>query len=205
MGHMATSPRRLRAEDLPHIPVLDESLGYELVDGELVPVMPAGLRHNCALGVLWARLLDYQAATRSGRVFYDSWCKLGLARDPEQVRAPDLVWVRSEKLHSLGTMLPVMLPFAPDLAVEMFSPANDRKTKDFHQRIRDFLDANVPLVWIIYPDARYATVFHPDGSARMLREHESLDGEDILPDFRMPLDEMFRAMDVDLVKSDPIE
>ena len=35
MELMATSPRRWRAEDLPDIPVLDESLGYELVDGEL--------------------------------------------------------------------------------------------------------------------------------------------------------------------------
>ncbi len=205
MDHMATSPRRLRAEDLPYIPVLDESLGYELVDGELVPVMPASLVHNWVLGALWKRLLEYEAATRAGRVCYDTWCKLQLSRDPERVRAPDLAWVRIEKLRALGSKLPLVLPFAPDLAVEVFSPSNERKTKDFHQRIRDFLDANVPLVWIIYPDARYATIFHPDGSARMLREHESLDGEDVLPDFRMPLDEMFRAMEVDLPATDPIE
>jgi Uma2 family endonuclease len=198
MEPMATSPRRLRAEDLPDVPVPDESLGYELVDGELVPVMPAGIPHNELLGVLWKRLMEFQERSRSGRVFYDSWCKLVLARDPEQVRAPDLSWVGNEKLRRLGGKLPIMLPFPPDLAIEVYSPANERKTRDFHQRIRDYLDANIPLVWVIYPDSRYATVYHADGSARVLREHEWLDGEDVLPDFRIALNELFGALEPDL-------
>ena len=194
---MATNPRPVRAEDLPTIPVPDEILGYELVAGELLPVTPASPAHNCALGVIWTALLDYEAETRSGRVFYDSWFKLGLTRDPEQVRAPDLGWVGRTKLRTLER-LPTMFAFAPDLAVEVFSPANERKTKDFQQRIRDYLDADVPLLWVLYPDARYATVYHADGSARLLREHETLDGEDVLPGLHIPLEAVFRATELNV-------
>lgn len=194
---MATNPQRFRAEDLPTMPVPDEILGYELVAGELLPVTPASPAHNRALGVIWTALLNYEAKTRSGRVFYDSWFKLGLLRDPEQVRAPDLGWVGKSKLGTLE-QLPTMFNFAPDLAVEVFSPANERKTKDFQQRIRDYLDAGVPLLWIVYPDARYATVYHPDGSARLLREHETLDGEDVLPGLRISLEAVFQATELNL-------
>jgi Uma2 family endonuclease len=103
--------------------------------------------------------------------------------------------VKTQKLGKLGGKLPSIAPFPPDLAIEVYSPSNERKTKDFHQRIRDYLDAGVPLVWIIYPDARYATAYHPDGSARLLREHEVLDGEDVLPGFVIALEEIFKAME----------
>jgi hypothetical protein len=37
---MATQRRRLRADDVPGIPITDPSIaGYELLNGELVPVM----------------------------------------------------------------------------------------------------------------------------------------------------------------------
>ena len=43
------------------------------------------------------------------------------------------------------------------------------------------------LVWLIAPEAKTATVYRPDGSARLLRESEALDGEDVLPGLAIPL------------------
>ena len=75
-----------------------------------------------------------------------------------------------------------------------FSPTNQRKRGDFQQRVRDYLDAGVRLLWVIYPDPAYAMVYRPDGSARMVRESEALEGEDVLPGFRLDLGELFRGM-----------
>jgi Uma2 family endonuclease len=196
MVQMATTARPLRAEDLPTIPVPDDVAGYELVAGELVPVMPAGLQHGRVSGMLWRRLQDYETASKLGMVFLDSWFKLGLARDPQQVRAPDIAFVRKEKLRNLGGKLPQIAPFPPDLAVEVFSTENERKAKEFDQRFRDYLDAGIALVWIIYPDTRSATAFHPNGTGRFLRDKESLDGEDVLPGFRISLEELFAVVDL---------
>ena len=195
MVQMATTARPLRAEDLPTIPVPNDVAGYELVAGELVPVMPAGMAHNEVAFALMSRLKDYQLATSSGLAVWDSWFKLGLTRDPEQVRAPDVAYVKKERFQNLNGKLPAIAPFPPDLAVEVYSSTNERKAQDFDQRVRDFLDAGIPLVWIIHPDARFATVFHPDGRARFLRETEWLDGEDVLPGLRISLEELFATMD----------
>jgi Uma2 family endonuclease len=78
---------------------------------------------------------------------------------------------------------------APDLAVEVLSPSDD--PVDVQQKIRDYFDAGAHLVWVIAPAARSATVYRADGSARLLREGDHLDGEDALPGLLIPLSELF--------------
>jgi Uma2 family endonuclease len=87
-----------------------------------------------------------------------------------------------------------LLRIPPDLAVEIYPSTSNRKPGDFQKRIRDYLDGGVRLLWVIYPDARCAMVYRPDGSARMVREHEALEGEDVLPGLRIELAGLFREM-----------
>jgi Uma2 family endonuclease len=193
---MATQPRRLRADDLPRIPVDDPDIvGYELVDGSLVPVMPANPQHSELIVEVSAILRSFVRAHRLGRVFADPWVRLGLSRDRERVRAPDVAFFSNERLQQSGGVPDDFFRVVPDLTVEIFSPTNERKGRDFQQRIRDFLDAGAPLLWVIHPKERYATVYRADGSARLLREHESLDGEAVLPGLTVPLADLFARMD----------
>jgi hypothetical protein len=55
------------------------------------------------------------------------------------------------------------------------------------QKVRDYLEAGARLVWVLAPRARTATVYRPDGSAHLVREPESLDGEDAVPGLTIPL------------------
>lgn len=43
----------------------------------------------------------------------------------------------------------------------------------------------------VRPIARAVTIYRPDGSARVLREDKTLDGEDILEGFSLPLARLF--------------
>jgi Uma2 family endonuclease len=193
---MATQPRRLRADDLLHVRPEDPSVsGYELVNGELVPVMPANPHHAELIVEVGALLRAFVKDRQLGRVFADPWIRLGLERDPERVRAPDVAFVSNGKLQQGGGVPADYFRVIPDLLVEIHSPTNKRERHDFQQRIRDYLDAGVPLLWVIYPEARYAIAFRGDGSARVLREHESLDGETVLPGFELPLQELFAVLD----------
>ena len=47
-------------------------------------------------------------------------------------------------------------------------------------------------MWVIAPQAGSATVYRPDGSARLVREPEALDGENVLPGLWISLGELFR-------------
>jgi Uma2 family endonuclease len=60
------------------------------------------------------------------------------------------------------------------------------------QKVRDYLEGGAHLVWVLAPEAKTVTVYRPDGSARLLREGDALDGEDLLPGLAIPLEELFR-------------
>jgi Uma2 family endonuclease len=54
-----------------------------------------------------------------------------------------------------------------------------------------YLQAGVPLVWLIDPIRRTAMVFRPDTIPDIIDEHGVLVGEDILPGFALPLATLF--------------
>jgi Uma2 family endonuclease len=189
---MDNDSRGLKAVDVPTIPVPDDISGYELVDGQLVPVMPSKRRHSWLSAQLTVRLFRYVEDVGMGAVYPDVWCRLKLAKDPERLRAPDVAYFGNAKLTEAGEG--DIFPFPPDLAVEIHSPTNLKRLGDFQLRLRDYVDAGTPLLWVIYPDAGYAMVHRPDGSARMIRESEALDGEEVLPGLRIELRDLFRGM-----------
>ena len=59
------------------------------------------------------------------------------------------------------------------------------------EKTLDYLEAGARLVWLIDPQARTVTVIRADGSARILRAHETLEGEDVLLGFAVPVAELF--------------
>jgi len=56
-----------------------------------------------------------------------------------------------------------------------------------------YLAAGVRIVWVVESERRRVTVYRADGSRVELRaaNGDELDGEDVLPGFRLPLSELF--------------
>jgi Uma2 family endonuclease len=77
----------------------------------------------------------------------------------------------------------------PDLAVEV-DLTSGRKPGG-QQRVLDYLEAGVPLVWVIDPRSRSAMVYRPDGSAELIRPEGALDGAEVVPGFRLELASLF--------------
>jgi Uma2 family endonuclease len=182
---MATRTR-LTADDLWRMGGGD--VRRELVDGEMVELTPVGGLYGKVTGRVYRRLSDHVDARRPGEVVVgDVGFVLSLPSDPERVRAPDVA--------SLSTArLPEGLPQgfirgAPELAVEVLSPSDSHV--EVQQKVRDYLEAGARLVWILAPLARTVTVYRPDGSARLVREPESLDGEDVVAGLAIPLADLF--------------
>ena len=164
--------------------------GYELVDGELVEVMPAGMTHGRLTGEVYARLREHTQRHPSGRVYIDLGYVLPLPHDPERLRGPDVSYLNNQTIATSGGEVEWFFHGAPDLAIEIESPT---RPPNLQQRIHDYLDAGTRLIWVIHTLTRSATVYHRDGSARLPRESDVLDGEDVLPGLRIELRELFEA------------
>ena len=185
---MATNPHVLTADDVLDMPVPEGLLGYELVNGRPVPVTPSSLVHGEITLLIARALLNYVLDHRlPGKVFTDAGFVLGLRRDPERMRGPDIMYVERSKLE--GHEPERIFRGIPDLAVEV--DLTSAKKPDGQQRVVDYVEAGVRLVWVIEPRSRTATVYRPDGSARLVRTDEALDGADVIPGFRLELRELF--------------
>lgn len=188
---MARPAHRLTAEEAVRRYAEPGEHGYEFVAGRLLPVSPAGALHGLVIAEISRRLGNHVREHGGGRIFADAGFVLGLPADPERMRSPDVAFVSHEAIAAAGGISDErFLRAVPELAVEVFSPTNDREPEQFHQRVRDLLDAGVRILWVIYPAARYAVVHHRDGSARMLREADELEGEDVLPGLRVRLGDL---------------
>ena len=183
---MATKVR-LTAEDLWKLGGGDTR--RELVDGEVREMAPAGGVHGDVTARICRGMAEHVAGHGGGKVLVgEVGFVLELPYDRDRVRAPDVAFVTTARLPE-GRLPAGFIRGAPDLAVEVLSPSDD--PVDVQQKIRDYFDAGARLVWVIAPAARSATVYRADGSARLLRDHDHLDGEDALPGLLIPLSELF--------------
>lgn len=191
----AVSGRLVTADELLRMP--DEGFKYELVEGRLVALTHAGAQHGGLTMCLGSALYRFVEQHDLG-VVLAAETGFQLAHDPDTVRAPDVSFVRKERLPKAG--LPAgYWQGPPDLAVEVMSP-ND-STPAIERKVREYLRQGVRLVWVVVPRKRAVAVYHADPSdhsgahadlaPEMLSERDVLDGGDVVPGFRLPLASVF--------------
>jgi Uma2 family endonuclease len=177
---MATTARRKATEeDLLAMP--DDGQKYELVDGEIRGVSPAGLGHGRLCVSLTLRLGTCVQERALGLVVDSS---TGFRLPNGNVRSPDVAFIAAGRFTG-DDLRAGFCPVPPDLAIEVLSPTDRRR--HVLDKVGEYLDAGVPLVWVIDPAARKATVYRSITNVTTVGEDGSLDGEDVLPGFRCPL------------------
>ena len=104
------------------------------------------------------------------------------------MRAPDVAFVRRERVEALGRQTGYW-PEAPDLAIEVISP-NDRYT-EVEEKVADWLAAGTRMVVVANPRNRTVRVHRSTTDVVTLTMDDTLDGGDVVPGWRMPLTEIF--------------
>ena len=174
----------LTAEEFWQLP--DTNLQRALVRGEVVERMPPGGLHGAIASELNAQLRIWAKQGPGGCVGVESG--FILARNPDTVRAPDVFYVRAERIPATG--IPEgFWELTPDLAVEVVSPSES--AEDIRDKVRDYLSAGTPLVWVIYPRSREVIVHTPDGIAKTYNTNALITGFEVLPNFTCVVASLF--------------
>lgn len=159
---------------------------YELVRGELRRMSPAGSRHG-AVAMTFGRMLDQHVTAHGlGRVFAAE-TGFWLRRGPDTVRAPDVAFVRRERLTD--ELPDGFWPGAPDLAVEVLSP-NDA-FGEVQEKVFDWLAAGARMVVVADPRRRSITVYRSRHDVRVLEEADDFDGSEVVPDWCVRVGDLF--------------
>jgi Uma2 family endonuclease len=179
-------PRRtgpVTVDEFARIP--DDDFRYELVAGVVHRMSPVGARHGLVTLRLGAAFTAWAERYRAGAVMTETG--FVLATNPDTVLAPDISFVRRERIPASG--LPTSFwRGAPDVAVEVLSP--DDRQADVAAKVREYLSHGVPLVWVIDPEAQTVTV-HSAAAPMTLTGGQLLEGDVFLTGFEIPVSRLF--------------
>jgi Uma2 family endonuclease len=184
LGTVRSKP--ITAEEFWNSP--DDGKRRSLVRGEVVEEVRPGALHGVVVLRLGSRLERWsESGPGGGAVGVESG--FFLERDPDTVRGPDVFYVAPGRVPDTG-IPEAFWNVAPDLAVEVVSPSEN--AGDVREKVRDYLTAGTPLVWVVYPRTREVVVHTPDGLARAYGEDGALEGFEALPGFACTVAEFFR-------------
>jgi Uma2 family endonuclease len=156
----------------------------ELVNGELRFMTPAGGEQG-EVDVNTTLLLGtFVKQHRLGKV-YDA--QTGF-RPYENLRAPDVSFVQMERLPG-GKSPKGFFHFPPDLAVEVFAP--QETVADYSEKLAEYFNWGVRLVWLVDPDHQTVTVCHSPTDLTTLTVQDELSGEDVVPGFTCRVGDLF--------------
>ena len=179
-----TPPALQTADDLLHF--REPGKTAELVRGVLIVREPPSTHHGRCANRLAYRLTEFVEGNDLGEIFaQDTGFKI--ARNPDTVRAPDVAFVSRDRLSQVSETGYAEL--APDWVAEILSPSD--RPGEVLEKVGQWLDAGVRLVWVLDPIQRGARVYRADGTISVLGPTEELDGEDVFPSFRVRMDEIF--------------
>jgi Uma2 family endonuclease len=181
---MANTTDQLTAEELATMP--DNGKRWELVDGVLHMMSPAGGRHGRIAGKLFLRIGNHVERKKLGATFAAETGFL-LRRNPDTVRAPDVSFVSRERLGDLADY-PGFLPLAPDLVAEVVSPSDE--SSEVEAKATAWLQAGVRVVLVVDPQTSSIREYRSPDQIQVCRDG-TIELGDILPDFRLDVAELF--------------
>ena len=111
-----------------------------------------------------------------------------LRRDPDTTVGIDVVYISAD-LAAHNPSDTTIIDGVPVLAVEILSPNNT--VEEIDEKIDQYLEAGVPLVWIVDTRDRTVTIYRPDQEPELVNVRQELSGEPHLPGFRVPVANLF--------------
>jgi Uma2 family endonuclease len=166
--------------------VLVEEPLFEIVNGVRVEVPRMGAFASFLANVLAGFLNDYARPRQLGFAVIEVLFRLpptGTSRRPDVAFLGPGVWP-----HDFGED-PVDWDRVPLIAIEIVSKTNT--AAELLEKRNDYFAAGVKHVWIVYPRQRQVEVYDSPIGSRVLCSGDALEAEDVLPGFRLGIDELF--------------
>jgi Uma2 family endonuclease len=161
----------------------------ELIRGKVVQLSNPKQIHGVLMLEIGGRIREFIRGKNLGTAFCGD-AGIVLERDPDTIRGPDVGFISRNRMPKAAQQK--YFEIAPELCIEIVSPS-DRWT-EITEKVDMYIGKGVVLVWVIDPIARQAHVYRKGRETRLIEQTSALDGEDVLPGFSLPLEEIFSLM-----------
>lgn len=164
--------------------IIDREKQIEIVDGKEEIKNMSGAKAGGVASRILIEIGIYLKSNKLGRAYgADTMFSIG-----KNDRMPDVAFVSNKKIPKKGEPMKKW-NFAPDLAIEVISP-NDVYDKIF-DKLNEYFSAGVNQVWLVEPRFERIRIYKSPDESMTLKKDDELTCEEILPDFKLPLTEIF--------------
>lgn len=190
---MSTGSQVLRFAEYLELP--ETARRQEVVDGVLLMPPAPSPYHQWIVQEIFVRLRSFVRERRLG-VTLVAPVDLVIQREPLRARQPDVLYLSAERsgLRGLADLRGLqLLEIAPDLVVEVLSPANTRQQVE--AKLEDYRRMGVQECWLVSPEAETIEVLTFSAGGTELFGLFGVDGvvrSRVLADFTFKLREIFR-------------
>lgn len=101
---------------------------------------------------------------------------------PEQMRRPDLCYIRWEKVRANNESI-------SEFVIEIISPT-DRSVK-VEEKVLEYFEAGVKVVWLLFPQTQTVHVYTSPITVMICKGDRVCSAAPVVPDFEMSADEVF--------------
>jgi Uma2 family endonuclease len=163
----------------------DDKPYLEYIDGRIEAKVAPQMKHSLITSRLTERLNRWAKSVRLGLALPELRCTFA-----GRSIIPDVAFLLREhiEIDDLGEYADDT-PWPPDIHVDIVSPGqNMEKT---HEKLRHSTSNGCLLGWLIDPEKKTIDVYRPGRPAERMAPDGVLEGEPVLPGFRLPVAEVF--------------
>ena len=186
------SPARVGAtltlEEFLRTPGIDERPYKEFIDGRIETKMSPRAKHSLVTLRLLDHMLRHARPGQLGLPLPELRCTFA-----GRSLIPDIAFLLAVhiRVDESGRILNVVL-CPPDIHIEIVSP--DQSVEKCREKLRFSVSHGCPLGWLIDPERETVQIFRPGRRPRLVAIGGILEGEPVLPGYRLPLHELFGWM-----------
>ncbi len=110
------------------------------------------------------------------------------------IRAPDVAWVRPERLKGLTKkQWDEFAPLCPDFVLELRSPSDSLRV--LREKMEEYMEQGAQLGWLLDPKTRRVSIYRPGEPVETLDDPVTISGEPVLPGFTLNVRELWEEME----------
>ncbi|MEC4892793.1 MAG: Uma2 family endonuclease [Oscillatoria sp. PMC 1051.18] len=157
-------------------------------NGELIVMPPTGGNTGRYNLKITQQLANWSDLDRTGVAFDSS---TGFQLPNGAYRSPDAAWISLAKWNRLSPeQQDKFPPICPDFVIELRSPSDSLKS--LQEKMQEYLDNGTLLGWLINRQNREVEIYRFRQAKEVLNSPKTLSGEDILPNFVLNLEAIWR-------------
>ena len=163
---------------------------YEVIEGVRAEREPMGAFETVLASWLCHLINTFAVGRKLGLAVNEVLFILDVHRDLR--RRPDVAWVSYARWPEPVVARTAAWNVIPDVAVEIVSPTH--LAEEIDNKITDYFQAGVRLVWVFYPDSGRVYVYQSPTQVTVSERTDTFDGGEVLPGFRLPIAQLYEAV-----------